>query len=434
MNCGTIRGQFEAYNHIWMIITLDDNQLQKIQALQIQDRAGAESLLLAFVRETFPTLDVQKVELRPLAVSLNSFNGFLTLSGGGRLFFKTHVEPGSVVSEYYNSQLLAEAGYPIIAPQYASTEYGKQFLIYEVIDSPSVFDVAHAIELGAPLPHADLLTLTTAQNHADAALVDRYLGSLAWQTADQAAEGPVHQLFYHRLGERYQQFYTEKAFQLPGSFNLAWEALCRSQITLNGVAYRETLGEAIIRARRLLDPRQAGWSIVGHGDAHNGNVFLTPTGLVYFDPAFGGRHHPLLDLTKPLFHNIFATWMYHPGEVGARLHIAFSYREGRLAIEHDYSLSETRQMFLDSKFTYFFAPFMAAMRDRSDWDADLGDLGLKLRAALMCCPLLTMNLADRGRFSPEVALLGLSYVIEMGLLPETPNRPIDRFLSEFENR
>jgi len=48
------------------------------------------------------------VELRPLAVSLNSFNGFLTLANGGRLFFKTR-GPGSVIGEYYNSKLLADA-------------------------------------------------------------------------------------------------------------------------------------------------------------------------------------------------------------------------------------------------------------------------------------------------------------------------------------
>jgi len=57
------------------------------------------------------------VELRPLAVSLNSFNGFLTLRDGSKLFYKTHVEPGSVIDEYYNTTLLAEAGYPIIKPR-----------------------------------------------------------------------------------------------------------------------------------------------------------------------------------------------------------------------------------------------------------------------------------------------------------------------------
>src|SRR5262249_15618880 len=103
----------------------NDTRLQQIQALQFTDRAAAEGLLLAFVRETFPALDTVGVELRPLAVSLNSFNGFLTLADKSKLFFKTHVEPGSVIDEYYNSMLLVQSGYPVILPRYASTEYGK---------------------------------------------------------------------------------------------------------------------------------------------------------------------------------------------------------------------------------------------------------------------------------------------------------------------
>src|SRR5258708_12872861 len=116
-----------------------DSRLQHIQHLQFTDRAAAEALLLTFIREVFPALDVMRVELRPLAVSLNSFNGFLTLRDGSRLFYKTHVEPGSVIDEYYNSTLLANAGYPIIHPPYASTEYATPFLIYAVLHSPSLF-------------------------------------------------------------------------------------------------------------------------------------------------------------------------------------------------------------------------------------------------------------------------------------------------------
>lgn len=149
---------------------MTDARLRHIQTLQYADKQTAESLLLAFICETFPQLAARAVELRPSAVSLNSFNGDLILEDGRRLFFKTHVEPDSIVNEYYNSGLLAEAGYPIIRPLYASTEYGKQFLIYERIESPSVFEIARALEVdsGSPLSLAvSLADLQTAQNRAD---------------------------------------------------------------------------------------------------------------------------------------------------------------------------------------------------------------------------------------------------------------------------
>ncbi|MBX3080303.1 MAG: hypothetical protein KF716_01635 [Anaerolineae bacterium] len=388
-----------------------DNQLHYIQQLQFTDRPAAEELTLAFVRATFLDLDVTQVQLRPLAVSLNSFNGLLTLRDGRQLFFKTHVEPGSIVQEYYNSTLLAEAGYPIIKPLYASTEYGKQFLIYEMIESLSVFDVAHALERGE---RHDLDALTSAQQTTDDLLWDIYASTLQPQSAEAAGQAPVHQLFYHRLGTRYEQFYGAQSFMLP-SANLAWDDLLSRRWIINGVAFEGTLASALDNARKVLCPERAGASIIGHGDAHNGNVFFTPTGLLYFDPAFGGRHHPLLDLTKPLFHNVFATWMYHPLDVMNTLVLTWHDDGTTIHVEHNYQPSSVRHMFFESKVQRVLAPLVAhttipAWRDY-------------LKASLLCCPLLTMNLSDRKRFPAEIALLGLCYAIEMGL-PSLGSRTI----------
>jgi hypothetical protein len=385
-----------------------DNRLQHIQALQFQDRAAAEKLLLNFVRETFPGLDVVAVELRPLAVSLNSFNGFLTLADGRRLFYKTHVEPDSVIHEYYNTTLLADVGYPIVRPVYASTEYGKQFLIYDVIASPSVFDVAHAIDQGQ---RDDLPALTEAQHRADDDLLNIYLRTLEIQSAEDAGKAAVHQLFYHRLGARYSQFYEGKTIFLPGA-QLSWEALLSRKWTINGTAYSGTLGEAIKRAGDVIRPDQPGLSVIGHGDAHNGNVFFTPDGLVYFDPAFGGRHHPLLELTKPLFHNVFATWMYHPNEVVQDLDIEWRDDGTTLFVEHSHRPSDCRRMFFHSKMERVLKPLADELHRRKGLPSNWREY---LKSALLCCPLLTMNLADSSRFPPAIALLGLCYAAQMGL-------------------
>ena len=392
-----------------MSSTANDTRLQRIQSLQFTDRKAAETLLLAFVRDTFPDLGVAAVELRPLAVSLNSFNGFLTLADDSKLFYKTHVEPGSVINEYYNTTLLAEAGYPIVKPRYASTEYGKQFLIYNVIDSPSVFDVARAIEHGSN--RDDLSSLATAQHHADDHLLKIYLGTLEQQSPESAGQAAIHQLFHHRLGARYSQFYTGKRLELPGT-GLQWEELCTRRWEINGTRYAGTLGAAVTRARITLQPAQAGPSIIGHGDAHNGNVFYTPDGLVYFDPAFGGRHHPLLDLTKPLFHNVFATWLYHPQEIAATMTIRLVDDGTTLHVEHNYRPSMCREMFLTSKMLNTLLPLIHDLHHIGWLAADWRET---LKAALMCCPLLTLNLADSERFPPSVSLLGLCYAVEMGM-------------------
>jgi fructosamine-3-kinase len=381
-----------------------DDTLSQIQHLQFHDKPRAEERLAAFVRELFPMLAVKRVELRPLAVSLNSFNGFLTLDDDRRLFFKTHVEPDGIISEYYNTELLISAGYPVIRPLYTSTEFGKQFLIYELIESPSVFDAAYAAERGQALPGADFAALEKAQHAADDQLRAIYLNTLAHQSADGAAKSPVHQLFFHRLGARYQSFYAEKPFHLPGGTRLMWEDLLARRWVINGEAWGGTLGAALDQARVLLRPDQPGWSVVGHGDAHNGNVFLTPGGLVYFDPAFAGRHHPALDLAKPLFHNVFARWMYHPAEIAATLGLDWRDDGATITVEHDFTPTPLREMFFASKSYRVYEPIREELKKRGESPGRMDKL---LAAAGVCCPLLTMNLADRTRFPAEIALLGL---------------------------
>ncbi|HLY29091.1 MAG TPA: hypothetical protein VKQ72_22285 [Aggregatilineales bacterium] len=391
-----------------MGIQAGDTRLQRIQALQFSDKASAESLLLAFVRETFPDLDVNAAELRPLAVSLNSFNGFLTLSDGSQLFYKTHVEPGSVIDEYYNATLLSQAGYPVILPRYASTEYGRQFLIYDVIDWPSLFDVMQEMEAGQ---RHDMPKVAAAQYKADDQLLTIYLRTLEKQSSEDASQAAIHQLFHHRLDARYAAFYADQMIALPG-IHLAWDDLCKRQWEINGAHYSRTLAEAITQARIVLRPQRAGPSIVGHGDAHNGNVFYSPKGMVYFDPAFGGRHHPLLDLAKPLFHNVFATWMYHPEEVAETCWMRATDDGHTIHVAHDHTPSGSRRVFFASKMERVLKPLVGELRRQDQLPADWREY---LKLALMCCPLLTMNLTDSQRFPPLDAMLGLCYAVEMGL-------------------
>ena len=417
---------------------MTDARLRHIQTLQYADKQTAESLLLVFICETFPQLAARAVELRPSAVSLNSFNGDLILEDGRRLFFKTHVEPDSIVNEYYNSGLLAEAGYPIIRPLYASTEYGKQFLIYERIESPSVFEIARALEVdsGSPLSLAvSLADLQTAQNRADDHLYQIYEQTLAEQSAVDAAKAPIHQLFYHRLaGARYRDFYGAPDNPLVTLLDRHW--------IINGRHYRSTLRE-LIGLQHKIAPEQAAMSVIGHGDAHNGNVFYQPDGLLYFDPAFAGRHNPLLDIAKPLFHNVFASWMYHPAAhpqaLTIRLQAPFSAQvfgssgvvdqSQSITMTYDETLPAVRHMFFDSKVERVLTPLVISLKQRGQLSAEWR---LYLKMALLCCPLLTMNLTNLTRFPAEAAWLGASYAIQIGSESDGGSSLLDQALNNIE--
>lgn len=393
------------------------NILQTIQQLQFTDKPQAEQLLIGFIRETFD-LSVQKVELRPLATSLNSFNGFITLTNDTRLFFKTHTEQDTVIDEYYNARLLADVGYPIIQPLYSTTKTGQQFLIYEVITAPAVFDVAWDLELRqAGRDNSYLQTfnlLKQAQNDADDALFTYYQTSL--ESPTPTPDAPIHQLFYHRLtGGRYDRFYADNnPIILPhGTFRMG--DVKQVKWVINGQAYTETIHNLVTRAIDTLNPNRTLATIIGHGDAHNGNVFFrtetTPPSLLYFDPAFAGKHSPLLDLVKPIFHNVYAMWMYHPQVKKETTPTQLDVRGDEWHITYSYALWSVRMMFLESKFERVLIPTLKLLKEHGFLPPDWRDI---LKLALFCCPFLTLNLADANRYPPEISLVGLAMSVEMG--------------------
>ncbi|HAC65451.1 MAG TPA: hypothetical protein DCF68_18450 [Cyanothece sp. UBA12306] len=390
---------------------MSDKDLQQIQSLQFSQPGKANQLLQRFLNDNLP-FKIKDVALRPSAVSLNSINGYLTTEEGEKLFFKTHVEPQSIIHEYYNSSILFEAGYPVIQPVFSSTEWGKQLLIYEFFDLPSLFNIIRELETNKS--QDDPEKIVAIQQKSDQKLAQIYLETLEPLTAENHAQAPVHQLFYHRLtGGRLTSFYENTQMILPGG-EINFNNLVKMKWVINGIKFQDTLGKLIDLATKILNPEITDTpSIVGHGDAHNGNIFCNQnTGeLIYFDPAFAGRHSPFLDLAKPLFHNVFAIWMYFPEEVAKTLAIKWQIQENTLIVDHDFIPSEVRISLLRSKLEKVLKPLIRELKIRNSLAENWREY---LKLALFCCPFLTMNLSNVNKFPPQITLLGLAMSIEMG--------------------
>ncbi len=401
-----------------LLARIDD--LITIQRLQFSDLAKAELLL----RRWFALhmhLEVDSITLTPKAVSLNSFNGVYRLHDE-EYFFKTHVEEKGVLEEYYHAEMLYKAGYNIVRPLRTLHEKGQQMVIYPVVHDPVMFDLMREVETGAKT-FATVEMLAAAEKLECERLLAIYQTNLAFSSAEEHARAPIHQLFWHRLtGGRLAHFYAGKRVPLPGNdlkpeASILFEDLLRYRWSINGtfVAGRnETLGTSIERAKIVLHPAREAATIIGHGDAHFGNVFLEQQRYYrYFDPAFAGRHGVLLDIVKPFFHNIFATWMYFPAEVARDLHIAVELRNGCVFVEHNYVLTPVRRAILETKREYLLQPLKAWLRSSNALPDDWYEI---LTLALMCCPLLTINLLDTQRIPPAVCWLGLSLAMEMSNL------------------
>jgi len=393
-----------------------DEELMKIQKLQFSDKEAAEHMVCDWF-ERYLKLKVDSVRLVPKAVSLNSFNGFYTVDEE-EYFFKTHVEEMGIGQEYYDAPVMHEAGYNIVLPLRSIQKYGQQMVIYPVIRWPEMFNLMRACETGNDTSNVTVEQLVAAERYECKRLLEIYDTTLKLSSAQENAQAKIYQLFWHRLaGERLQSFYMREQVPLPGQgrSSIPFADLLSYRWVVNGKSIsvdgeQSMLGMLIERGKSVLNPERELWTVVGHGDAHFGNVFLEENKrYLYFDPAFAGHHSPLLDIVKPFFHNVFAMWMYFGSDVARELQISVALRDEMVYVEHNYNLPPIRQAMLETKQEQLLKPLIELMRKRGalpeDWRAIL-------RSALLCCPLLTIDMLRRLPVS--VCWLGLSQVMQMG--------------------
>jgi phosphoglycolate phosphatase-like HAD superfamily hydrolase len=395
-----------------LIAHIDD--LATIQRLQFSEREKAELLLQRWF-SLHMDLQVARVRLAPKAVSLNSFNGVYCLADE-EYFFKTHVEEQGILEEYYHAELLYKAGYHIVRPLHTVREKGQQMVVYPLVRWPIIFDLMHELETGRAT-EATVEMLASAEKRACARLLSIYQESLTASSAEEYAQAPIHQLFWHRLtGGRLKSFYEGKTLAVPGTKDrsLSFAEILSYRWCINGVMQQQTLGELIERAKIVLDPAHGAMTVVGHGDAHFGNVFLEEQqNYLYFDPAFAGRHSPLLDVVKPLFHNVFASWMYFPYEFepDCALELCINESEHVIDVLYPFHLAPVREAMLAVKSEYLLKPLLAWLRAIDALPPDWLEI---MQSALMCCPLLTVNLFERQRMPVTISWLGLLYSVHMG--------------------
>jgi len=392
-----------------------NEELIKIQKLQFSDKESAERMVRDWF-ERYLKLQVDSVRLVPKAVSLNSFNGFYTVNGE-EYFFKTHVEEMGIGQEYYDAQVMHQAGYNIVLPLRTIQKYGQQMVVYPVIRWPEMFNLMRAYETGSDTDSVTEEQLVAAERYECQRLLEIYDTTLKLSSAQENAQAKIYQLFWHRLaGERLQNFYVGEQVPFPSRErgSMPFAELLSYHWVVNGKPIsvdgeQSTLEVLIEQGKVTLNPERDLWTVVGHGDAHFGNVFLEEgKRYLYFDPAFAGRHSPLLDIVKPFFHNVFAMWMYFGPDV-AREQMSVELRGKTIYIEHNYNLPPIRQAMLETKQKLLLKPLIELMKGRGALPEDWREI---LRSALLCCPLLTIDMLRRLPVS--VCWLGLSQVMEMG--------------------
>ena len=424
----------------------EQSPVARARALAKAGRTGeAAAIVIRLLKEQFG-FDATGMRINADIYSLNSMNGTFE-AAGLPLFFKFHQEEneGAMAGEYYRARLLADAGLPVDLPLHASTEAGRQILVYRRRTEPRFADVLRSLDV-APDSAAEAEALT-AERGLNARLMEVFARSLHPVTPEQSAAEPIHRLFHERLvtagapgklGGRFASFYENRVFQLPGT-SLDWRDLKDLIFVVNGTRYGRTLGqlfdEAFVRLRP--DKRADAGGVTAHGDAHNANVWFEksslapgdsrtgsrPPGaaLVMFDPAFAGTHVPaLLAEVKTTFHNIFAhpLWLYEPDEAAGRYRADVRRDGDTLRIETDWRPGAVRLGLLQAKADQVWRPLLALLAQRGMLPPDWRRV---VKLALFLCPTLVMNLragAEGGSHNPVSSAIGLATAASMGAEPD----------------
>ncbi|MBK5416083.1 hypothetical protein [Pseudomonas sp. TH31] len=396
------------------------------------DWEGARTKLLQLVSEVIGA-SAKDLEINRDQYSLNSLNGLTELDDGRRFFFKYHNEEGEdkTIEEYYNAELLREAGYRVDVPLYACGEPGRQILFYALREDLRLADACRAVEEASDWQN--MAAVVKAQDEYDEEALEVALRTMKQGSVEDVIKEPVHQLFHHRLvtdgvpaglGGRVGRNYVGKIFAFPGA-EAPWEVLKDLKWVINNVEYERTLEELFLESGDVLAPAKLAEHGVftAHGDAHNANIWYETNGaeprLVSFDPAFAGRNIPaLLAEVKATFHNIFAhpLWLYEPSRVSERYRVTTRIESGKIFVGFDWSLSPLREAFLRSKTDKYWKPLIAELKAKEylpeNWERIL-------RLALFCCPTLVLDLrADGGSgHTPQSSALGLAIAISAGSEP-----------------
>ncbi|MDQ0511386.1 hypothetical protein [Ancylobacter amanitiformis] len=421
----------------------------QIRALALLDPLAACAPLAALLRDLFGLVP-ENLRINLDQYSLNSLNGFFETPEGA-FFFKFHQEEGEegMTGEYYRADILSRAGLPVDQPVHVSTLPGEQILVYRKREEPRFSDVLRALDIADDA--AVRVSAVAAESALSRRLTATYLATLHPITQQEANAEPIHRLFHERLvdrpgdggpprypGGRLKDFYLGQSFALPG-MELSWEDLSARRFRVNGRTYARPLAELFDAAEARLRPERladAG-GVVAHGDAHNANVWLTPTRkgprLTFFDPAFAGANVPsLLAEVKATFHNVFAHpfWLYDPALATGWFNAVARLEPGLLVVDTDWALSPVRTALLDVKAREVWRPLLAALSARELLPADWREV---VRLGLFLCPTLVMNLRAGARsHTPVSSLIGLSVAVMAGSAPLDGADMVTRFLDSID--
>lgn len=374
------------------------------------DPAYKAAVFREYMESAFPGADIGNVTPISTTASLNSACAYVDItpqdSESISAFAKIHIESDSqsasvlgADNEYFQANLLAQHGWPVLVPLMSSESEDYPVLIYPRVETATLFDLLEgSYDRGENLIiSGDLAILSRFNRQVGRAMVD----SSRVVNSGEAVSSPVQTLFLERFkeGGRIDIWYRpDTRFTLPErAGDITWRELLGAKWVINGDSYDITLSEVIQNARKYLsfDGESRAFVCVSHGDDHSGNIFMVRKRgeAIIFDPAFAGWNPASLSNIKALAHICVVPMggMYYDPKIE---NVSYSWDENKNVISVDipfessvlYGVHETlAKQIIDLR-------ILPLIRRSKQAGINLENEFERIKYALAGCALLTTNI------------------------------------------
>lgn len=157
-------------------------------------------------------------------------------------------------------------------------------------------------------------------------------------------------LFYQRInGERYKTFYQTTPNNISRYFN--------KKITINNHNFSQTIDEVFNQIRNKYisykDTNPSLTAILGHGDAHHGNIIVNDK-ICFIDNEYVGYIPPFMELAKPYYNDFVGTLFFHYNDLLSEYFHIDSIKNGATSLEIKVSIPKKiklRTLITEAKLT-----------------------------------------------------------------------------------
>ncbi|RWA09209.1 hypothetical protein EKO27_g5915 [Xylaria grammica] len=195
--------------------------------------------------------------------------------------------------------------------------------------------------------------------------------------------------------KRFTEFYGD-GFQISGK-SVSMERFLGLPWTINGVVY-PSLSAQFRKAAEVLDPHSAQMQMCpvsfGLGDAHGGNVIISPITLpdnsreiIYVDYEVAGFHPIMLDLAKPFYNDVFFETLY-ADTLPSTGDVMYGIENESICVRFTPQADEASRAIQEIKIRFLIRPVCEAVLEMG---GNLENHVALLSSALLLCATLTRN-------------------------------------------